>query len=109
MRRAPGWAIYPGLTRSATAGENSIGWRTDTWEMVKPGSVPIPYFNGGVRQMPSVLLRHKKTGVQAYLSNFHNPAETGQFHNQGRFRSAATTREISLFNARSRPPVSRSS
>jgi hypothetical protein len=97
-RRAPGWAIYPGDALGNLAGENSIGWRTDTWEMVKPGSVPIPYFNGGVRQMPSVLLRHKQTGIQAYFSNFHNPAETRQFHNQGRFRAAATTREIALFN-----------
>ena len=98
VRRAPGWAIYPGDALGNLAGENSIGWRTDTWEMVKPGSVPIPYFNGGVRQMPSVLLRNKQTGIQAWFSNFHNPAETGQFHNQGRFRAAATTREIALFN-----------
>jgi hypothetical protein len=97
-RRAPGWAIYPGDALGNLSGENSIGWRKDTWVMVKPGSVPIPYFNGGVRQMPSVLLRNKQTGIQAYFSNFHNPAETGQFHNQGRFRTAATTREIALFN-----------
>ncbi len=98
VNRAPGWAIYPGDALGNLAGENSIGWRKDTWDLVKPGSVAIPYFNGGTRQMPSVLLRNKQTGIQAWFSNFHNPAETGQFHNQGRFRSAATSREIDLFN-----------
>ncbi len=48
--------------------------------------------------MPSVLLRHKPTGVQAYFSNFHNPADTRKFRNQGRFRAEATRRQINLFN-----------
>lgn len=96
--RAPGWTIFPGDSLGGGGGENSIAWRTDTWELVKPGSVPIPYFNGRIRPMPSVLLRHKSTGVQAYFSNFHNPADTRQFRNQGRFRAEATRREINLFN-----------
>lgn len=98
VKRAPGWAIYPGDALGNLSGENSIGWRKDTWDLVKPGSIPIPYFNGGVRRMPSVLLRHRETGIQAWFSNFHNPAETGQFHHQGRFRDAATSREIDRFN-----------
>ncbi|MEO7351304.1 MAG: endonuclease/exonuclease/phosphatase family protein [Marmoricola sp.] len=96
--RARGWEIYPGDGLGRGDGENSVAWRTDTWELVKPGSIPIPYFNGRVRQMPSVLLRNKETGVQAYFSNFHNPADTGRFRNQGRFRAVATSREITLFN-----------
>ncbi len=105
VKRAPGWAIYPGDALGNLAGENSIGWRTDTWDMIKPGSVPIPYFNGGVRPMPSVLLRNKQTGIQAWFSNFHNPAETGQFHHQGGYRAAATSREIDLFNRLERTGV----
>ena len=98
QRGAPGWQLYPGLSMGRRAGENSVAWRSDTWEMVKPGLVPIPYFNGNVRPMPYVLLRHKESGVVAYFSTFHNPADTGQFRNQQRFRTAATGREINLFN-----------
>ncbi len=88
--------MYPGLSMGRRAGENSVAWRTDTWEMVKPGLVPIPYFNGRIRPMPYVLLQHKQTGVRAYFSTFHNPANIGG--NMQRFRSEATRREINLFN-----------
>ena len=94
--RARGWQMYPGLSMGRRAGENSVAWRTDTWEMVKPGLIPIPYFNGRIRPMPYVLLRNKQTGVQAYFSTFHNPANIGG--NQARFRREATRREIRLFN-----------
>ena len=88
--------MYPGLTMGRRAGENSVAWRADTWEMVQPGLIPIPYFNGRIRPMPYVLLRHKQTGVQAYFSTFHNPANIGG--NMQRFRNEATNREIKLFN-----------
>jgi hypothetical protein len=95
-RRAQGWQMYPGLSMGRRAGENSVAWRTDTWEMVRPGLVPIPYFNGRIRPMPYVLLRHKETGVQAYFSTFHNPANIGG--NMQRYRNEATRRQIKLFN-----------
>ncbi len=94
--RARGWAMYPGLSMGRRAGENSVAWRTDTWEMVTPGLVPIPYFHGRIRPMPYVLLQHKQTGVRAYFSTFHNPANIGG--NMQRFRSEGTRREINLFN-----------
>jgi hypothetical protein len=94
--RARGWQMYPGLSMGRRAGENSVAWRTDTWEMVKPGLIPIPYFNGRIRPMPYVLLRNKQTGVQAYFSTFHNPANIGG--NQARYRREATRRQIRLFN-----------
>ena len=94
--RARGWSMYPGLSMGGRAGENSVAWRDDTWEMVKPGLIPIPYFNGRIRPMPYVLLRHKATGVQAYFSTFHNPANIGG--NMQRFRNEATRREVGLFN-----------
>lgn len=94
--RAKGWAMYPGLSMGRRAGENSVAWRTDTWEMVTPGLIDIPYFSGNIRPMPYVLLRHKQTGVQAYFSTFHNPADV---HGPAqRWRTDATTREIGLFN-----------
>ena len=63
--RAGGWSMYPGLSMGRRAGENSVAWRDDTWEMVKPGLIGIPYFFGRIRPMPYVLLCHKTTGVQA--------------------------------------------
>src|ERR1700712_3901101 len=95
--RATGWEMYPGLSLGRRAGENSVAWRSDTWEMVRPGLIPIPYFNGRIRPMPYVLLRNKQTGVQAFFSTFHNPANIGG--NMQRFRTEATTREIKLFNS----------
>ena len=50
----------------------------------------IPYFNGSPRPMPVVLLRDKATGMMAYFANFHNPADTAQYHNQGKWRAEAT-------------------
>jgi hypothetical protein len=96
QRLATGWAMYPGLSMGRMAGENSVAWRTDTWTLVKPGLVDIPYFNGRIRPMPYVLLRNKQTGAQAYFSTFHNPANV---HGPAqKWRTAATTREIALFN-----------
>jgi hypothetical protein len=96
--RAAGWQLFPGPELDGRAGENSVAWRTDTWELVKPGLVSIPYFNGRTRPMPYVLLQHRATGVRAYFSTFHNPADTRQFRGQQRFRNAATERQIDLFN-----------
>ena len=94
--RAGGWSMYPGLSMGRRAGENSVAWRDDTWEMVKPGLIGIPYFFGRIRPMPYVLLRHKTTGVQAYFSTFHNPADV--LGNMQRYRNEATRRQIGLFN-----------
>jgi hypothetical protein len=96
QRSAGGWSMYPGLSMGRRAGENSVAWRNDVWEMVEPGLIDIPYFNGRIRPMPYVLLRHKATGVQAYFSTFHNPANIGG--NMQRFRNEATRRQIGLFN-----------
>ena len=96
--RARGWQMYPTLSMPARDGENSVAWRTDTWELVRPATIAIPYFNGRTRQMPYVLLKHRQTGVQAYFSTFHNPADTRKYRAQQRFRNAATEREIALFN-----------
>ena len=40
-----------------------------------------PYFHGSDPPDAVVLLRNKQTGVQAYFSNFHNPADTAVYCN----------------------------
>lgn len=91
------YALYPGNALRSMDGENSIAYRLDTWELVKADSVPIPYFGGRPRNMPVLLLKNKQTGITAYFTNFHNPADTGEFGKQGRWRAAATAREAALF------------
>ena len=91
------YGLYPGNALRSMDGENSIAYRLDTWEVVKADPVPIPYFGGRPRNMPVLLLRNKQTGITAYFTNFHNPADTGQYGRQGRWRSAATAREAALF------------
>jgi hypothetical protein len=92
------WALYPGLTMLKRDSENSIGWRTDTFDLVWASTVKIPYFNGSLRSMPVVLLREKSTGMLAYFANVHNPADTATYHNQGVYRAEATRMEIALQN-----------
>ncbi|MGO4257224.1 endonuclease/exonuclease/phosphatase family protein [Marmoricola sp. RAF53] len=97
LRSAGGrYGLYPG--GSTLDGDNSIAWRLDTWELVKPGSVPIPYFGGHARNMPVLLLRNKATGITIYATNFHNPADTREYGKQGKWRAAAKAREVTLFN-----------
>ena len=57
----------------------------------------------GVRvEMPSrtpiVLLREKASGLMSYFTNFHNPANTAQYPNQGKWRAEATRVEVALHN-----------
>jgi endonuclease/exonuclease/phosphatase (EEP) superfamily protein YafD len=56
--------------------------------------VPIPYFNGRIRRMPVVHLSDRASGAQVTFVNVHNPADTGPFQHQGRWRDQAVTREI---------------
>ncbi len=92
------FGLYPGNSLRSMDGENSIAYRLDTWELVKADSVPIPYFGGRPRNMPVIVLRNKQTGIKAYFTNFHNPADTGEYGNQARWRAAAKAREVSLFS-----------
>jgi hypothetical protein len=90
------YALYPGPT--ARDSDNSIGWRTSQFRLVRASTVSIPYFNGHHRNMPVVLLRHRASGVQAWFGNFHNPADTHRFHHQQGWRTRATYREAALAN-----------
>jgi hypothetical protein len=99
FRQATGgrYGLYPGDQLRALDGENSIAYRLDTWKLVKADTVPIPYFGGRIRNMPVLLLRHKESGIAAYFSNFHNPADTRRYGPQGGNRAAAKAREAALF------------
>jgi hypothetical protein len=92
------WAVYPGFELRARDTENSIGWRTDKFDLVDATTVVIPYFDGNERRMPVVLLRHKATGLLSYFANFHNPADTATYRNQGKWRVEATRIEAALQN-----------
>ncbi len=95
---AGSWAAYPGLQLARKDSENSIGWRTDTFSLVKAETINIPYFNGNPRKMPVVLLREKSTGVLSYFANFHNPASISKYGNATAYRREATRIEIALAN-----------
>jgi hypothetical protein len=96
LQRRTGMAFHPGASMGVLDSENSIGWRRDRWVAVERHTVDIPYFAGGRRAMPYVRLRSRSTGLSAWFANFHNPAETADYHQQGRFREAATRIEITL-------------
>lgn len=90
------WAVYPGFQLRRRDTENSIGWRTDLFDLVEARTIDITYFDGNLRPMPVVLLRHKATGLTTWFANFHNPADTKLHPNQGYWRRKATATEIAL-------------
>ncbi|MFL6134031.1 MAG: endonuclease/exonuclease/phosphatase family protein [Nocardioidaceae bacterium] len=92
------WALFPGVTSVKRNSDNSIGWRTDKFDLVQATTVNIPYFDGNPRAMPVVLLRHKATGALGYFMNYHNPGDTRAHPNQGTWRSEATRVEMALSN-----------
>ena len=98
LRNSTDLDFYPGLSQGPFGAENSIGWRRGTWVPVERHVVQIPYFDGGLRAMPYVRLRHRATGLEAWFLNVHNPADTRRFPRQQRFRVRATTIEATLVN-----------
>jgi hypothetical protein len=96
LRRHTNMDFFPGFALGDP--ENSIGWRRDRFVAVERHTVRIPYFNGGLRAMPFIRLRSRSTGLEAWFANFHNPAETAQYHHQQRYRDEATRIQIELAN-----------
>ena len=90
--------VYPGLAAGALGVDNSIGWRTSEWTLQQSATVPIPYFDGNLRPMPYVLLKHNETGRMAWFANFHNPATNPKRGNNDGHRAAAAAREVALAN-----------
>ena len=75
--------------------ENAIAFRRERWQLMAADSFAVPYFNGHIRRMPIIRLRDRVSGADVTFLNVHNPADTQQFRNQGRWRHAAVSREIS--------------
>jgi len=96
--RVPGWEMYPALGADRRTGENTVAWRSDTWDLLQPAPIQVPDANGVERPLPYVLLENRATGLKTYVSTFHNPADTPRYHRQERFREAAEQREVELFN-----------
>ncbi len=91
--------VFPGLAGPRRDAENSVAWRKDTFELVKGETRPYPYFDGQVRNMPLVLLRHRATGVEFYVTSYHNPTNIKKYGNQDRNRARAVSLQSRDANA----------
>ncbi|MCW2786528.1 MAG: Endonuclease/exonuclease/phosphatase [Marmoricola sp.] len=79
------FGIYPSNAKADS--DNSVIWRNSTMEFVGATTMPIPYFKGGIRQMPVVELRQRSTGLTAYFMNVHNPASLPKYGDQSKWRA----------------------
>ena len=69
--------------------ENSVIWRKSAFDLVSAEQLQIPYFNGNPRNIPVVQLRERASGRSFYLINTHNPANTGEYPHQEKWRAQA--------------------
>jgi len=90
--RGSAWGIF----HDPSDTENAVTWRTDTWLLERSRLIRVPYFNGKPRRMPVVRLRHAVTGQRIWFVNVHNPASTGRFPNQAKWRAKAISIEREL-------------
>jgi len=81
------FGIFPAPNTTRT--DNSLIWRTSTFELVSGTTMGIPYFQGRTAQVPVVLLRQKSTGREAYFINVHNPASIAKYGDQSKWRAKA--------------------
>lgn len=88
--------VYPGMSAGRLGVENSLVWRTSEWTLIEAHTVQIPYFDGRLRPMPYVLLRHNATGRYAWFGNFHNPASNPKRGNNDGHRARAAAIEAAL-------------
>ncbi len=90
------WQTYPGANNPAGPSVNSIGWRTDVWQLLEARTIPIPYFDGVASRMPAVLLQNIQTGRRVWFFNSHNPADVRGPAQQ--WRDAGFAMEAALAN-----------
>jgi hypothetical protein len=93
--RAGEYSLYPGLALGDKSVRFNIAWRSSMWKMVDAHTLSIPYAGGNRIAMPVVLLESLTTGRRAWFANFHNPADTPNLGNNGRWRAEAAGIEIS--------------
>jgi endonuclease/exonuclease/phosphatase family metal-dependent hydrolase len=94
----PGYDMFPGPQRRTHKSSNSIMWNAEEWEAVQTSLIGIPYFRGNIVDMPYVRLRHRATGTDLWVANFHNPASSKRRGNNQPHRLEATRRQIRLAN-----------
>ena len=97
--RAGEYSLYPGLAMGDKSVRFNIAWRSSVWQMVDAHTLSIPYAGGSRIEMPVVLLESIATGRRAWFANFHNPADTPNLGNNGRWRAEAAGIEISHLTA----------
>ncbi len=95
---APEYAVWPGRELGPKSIRFSIAWNTNSWTLVEAQSVGVPYAGGGYIQMPYVRLQNNASGRQIWFANFHNPADTPNLGNNGRWRAVGMGIQIGLAN-----------
>lgn len=93
---AGSWNAFPGLSLGRRPVQNSIVWRTAEWELVEKRTYKIPYFYGKLVTQPYVKLRNKQSGLQVWVINTHNPADSRGPAQHWRDQAVAT--QIDLAN-----------
>ena len=97
--RAGEYALYPGLSLGTKSVRFNIAWRSSMFTLVEAHSLSIPYAGGSRIEMPVVLLESVATKRRAWFANFHNPADTPNLGNNGRWRAEAAGIEIAHLTA----------
>jgi hypothetical protein len=90
--------VWPGTSLTAKDGENSVVWRRSEFVAVRELSQQYHYFGGGIRNYPLVLLRQKQTGIEFWMTSYHNPADTKEFGNQEKWKHLDVRMEIPDIN-----------
>ena len=93
------YSMYPGTGARPIDSENSVAWRSDTFELVQAGTRTYPYFGASSRNYPRILLRHRATGVEFWVTSNHNPADTREHGNQERNKARALAMQVADTNA----------
>lgn len=88
------YGIYPATEDRLMP--RAIIWRTDRFELVSGETLSNPWFFGGPRHTPRVLLRDKVSGVEFYVATYHNPPDT--MGNQSRWRHGDMYSQINSTN-----------
>jgi hypothetical protein len=95
-----------GVVDAGLGAHNAIFYRKASFHLVNPSVEDHPiagldyyrnaYFNGHLLREPIARLIDNSTGVETDVLAIHNPANTGRFHHQEKWRDKATATEISV-------------
>ncbi|MFM6850516.1 MAG: endonuclease/exonuclease/phosphatase family protein [Terrabacter sp.] len=99
VARAGEYSLYPGLSLGTKSVRFNIAWRSSMFSLVEAHTLSIPYAGGSRIEMPVILLESTSTGRRAWFANFHNPADTPNLGNNGRWRAEAAGIEIAHLTA----------